>query len=115
MNFILYDQFFFETEFDFDIVEEIAYANFAYMNLKKGGDHPGNRDTPEYNPEGISAEDYEEFWSYANIRTQQWLDYFNAEVFGYGVPLPYWNLEFLTNISFHPRALLVVLDLYYNV
>jgi hypothetical protein len=58
MNFILYDQFFFETEFDFDIVEEIAYANFAYMNLKKGGDHPENRDTPEYNPESISAEDY---------------------------------------------------------
>ena len=85
------------------------------MNLTKGGSHPEDRDTPEYNPESMSAEQYSEFWSYSDIRMQQWLDYFNSEVFGYGVPLPYWNLEFLTNITFHPRAMLVVLDVYYNI
>lgn len=114
MNFIMFDHFFFETEFDFDLQDEIAYAEFFYMTLAKGGD-PRERDTPIYNPEGSSPEDYAEFWSYATLRMEQWLYYFNTEVFGYGVPLPYWNLQFLTKLEFRPRAVIAMVELYYNM
>jgi len=30
------------------------------------------------------------------------------------VPLPYWNLEFLTKFTFHPHAMIVVMDVFYN-
>ena len=62
----------------------------------------------------MAPEEYEEFWAYADERSKRWLDYFNTEVFGYGVPLPYWNLAFLTKLTFEHRAVVVVVDLFYN-
>lgn len=113
LNYILYDEFFLETEFDLEILRESVFANFKYLTLRKGGQNP-SRDTPIYNPEGMAPEEYEEFWSYAEERMNRWLDYFNTEVFGFGVPLPYWNLAFLTTMKFHPRAVAIVVDMYYN-
>ena len=46
----------------------------------------------------MTSEDYEEFWEYVDEKQEQWLRYFNEDVFGYGVPLPYQNLSFLTLI-----------------
>jgi len=104
---------FLETEFDLEILRESVFANFKYLTLRKGGQNP-SRDTPIYNPEGMAPEEYEEYWSYAEERMNRWLDYFNTEVFGFGVPLPYWNLAFLTTMKFHLRAVAIVVDLYYN-
>ena len=36
------------------------------------------------------------------------------KVLSAGIPLPYWNLEFLTGFTWHPHALLVVMDVFYN-
>ena len=38
----------------------------------------------------------------------------NNNVLSAGIPLPYWNLEFLTHTTFHPHAAIIVLDLFYN-
>lgn len=113
MNYILYDQFFLESEFNLEIIREAVFANFSYLSLRRGGKDP-SRDTPMYNPEGMAAEEYEEFWAYAKERMNRWLDYLNTEVFGNGVPLPYWNLALITKMKFHPRAVAIVADLYYN-
>lgn len=114
LNYILFDEFLMETAFDFAISQETAIANFKYLTVSPHGE-PKDRDTPAYNPNNMTAEQYSEFLSYLDIRSEQWLSYLNNEVFAFGVPLPYWNLQFLTNLTFHPRAMIMVLDLFYNV
>ena len=57
---------------------------------------------------------YADFWSYVETYSQDWLNFFNETVFATGVPLPYWNLEFLTKFTFHPHAMIVVMDVFYN-
>lgn len=113
MNYLIYDEFFFETAFTFEIDEEIMFANFQYMTFSKSG-QPFNRDLPLFNDISMSKQDYTDFWNYLNAKTEKWLSYFNKEVFGSGVPLPYWNLELITQLSFKANAMIVVLDLYYN-
>ena len=114
MNYLLFDHLKFETAFDFEVIREVAIANFKYMTFKKAGD-PIDRVTPLYDSMEMTSEQYSEFWSYLDMRMERWLAYFNNEVFSNGVPLPYWNLQFLTKLTFHPRAMLVVMDLFYNV
>ena len=46
--------------------------------------------------------------------TSQLKDYMNQSVLTAGIPLPYWNLEFLSHTTFHEHAMIVVMDLYYN-
>lgn len=62
----------------------------------------------------ISEEEYEDFWVWSERWCARWLSFFNDDIFGYGVPLPYQHLSFLTHIQFHPRAILVVVGLYYG-
>lgn len=61
LNYILYDEFFVETEFDMEIMREAVFANFKYLTIRAAGENP-SRDTPIYNPEGMASEEYEEFW-----------------------------------------------------
>ena len=61
LNYILYDEFFVETEFDMEIMREAVFANFKYLTIRTAGENP-SRDTPIYNPEGMAPEEYEEFW-----------------------------------------------------
>jgi hypothetical protein len=114
MNFLVFDQFLFETAFDFSIVEEVMFANFKYLTVSKAGE-PADREKPVFDSIDFSSEDYDDFWSYIEIKNGKWLNYFNTQVFGNGVPLPYWNLQFLTDLTFQPRAMIIVLDLYYNL
>jgi hypothetical protein len=37
----------------------------------------------------ISEDEYEDFWAWSSIWCDRWLSFFNDDVFGYGVPLPY--------------------------
>ena len=114
LNYLLLDEMMFKTSFDMEVKHEVIYANFKSMTVTQAGD-PANRSEPIYNPIGMNAEEYAEFWSYVDMRMERWLSFFNNEVFGAGVPLPYQNLQFLTKLTFHPRALIVVMDLFYHV
>lgn len=68
MNYLIYDEFWLETAFDFKIDEEVIYANFYYLRLSKAGD-PIDRDKPIFNDIDFSSEDYAEFWSFIEIKT----------------------------------------------
>ena len=37
LNYILYDEFFLETEFDIEILREAVFANFKYMTIRPAG------------------------------------------------------------------------------
>jgi len=63
----------------------------------------------------MDKEDYEQFWSFLDMKTAKWHSLLNTEIFGRGVPLPYWNLQILTYLSFRPRAAVIAMDLYYNI
>jgi hypothetical protein len=49
-----------------------------------------------------------------NKKADSWFAFLNEEIFGKGVPLPFWKLSFLTKLSFHPRAMSAVVSLFYN-
>jgi hypothetical protein len=44
----------------------------------------------------------------------KWLSFFNDDVFGSGVPLPYQPLSLVSHMTFHPRAMLMVVGLSYT-
>lgn len=104
MNYIIYDQMLLETTFNLEISEEIVLAEFMTMQVSQAGE-PRNRNKPIYSDEDFTEDEYDEFWAYANLKTEAWFAFFNEEVFGRGVPLPYQKLSFLTKLSFHPRAM----------
>lgn len=81
MNYIVYDEIMFETTFNFEISEETLLANFMTMNVSKDG-NPEDRKKPIYSEDDFTEGDYDEFWSWADMKTQSWFEYFNNEIFG---------------------------------
>jgi len=114
INFIISDEMHFDTEFNIEISQEVLLANFASMKMTQSGQDSPYRKKPIFATIDILPEEYEDFWDYIDLKTEKWLDFFNNEIFGSGVPLPYWKLSFLSLITFHPRAMLVVVSIFYN-
>ena len=77
-NYVVYDEIQFETEFDFEISEEQVLANFATMKVSPAGDF---REAPIFTDLDISPAAYEDFWDFARLKTEQWLDFFNNDIF----------------------------------
>jgi hypothetical protein len=77
MNFLVFDQFLFETAFDFSIKEEVMYANFKYLTVSKAGENL-EREKPVFDSMDFTSEDYDDFWSYVEIKNEKWLNYFNT-------------------------------------
>ena len=89
-------------------------GNVETMTLKKAELSDTARKTPIYDTLEMTEDQYTAFWEYADGACKRWLDFFNNKVLSTGIPLPYWNLEFLTKFTFHPHAMLVVMDLFYS-
>ena len=62
----------------------------------------------------MKEENYSQFWQWANKKSVDTINYLNVDILSYGVMLPYWNLELLTQTMFKPGAVLLVIDLFYN-
>jgi len=77
MNYLVYDHFLFETAFDFLIDEEVMYGNFKYLKVTKAGQNP-ERNKPVFDAIDFTSEDYDDFWSYVEIRSEKWLHYLNT-------------------------------------
>ena len=113
-NYILYDEFDLYFEADMSIDQEVLIGNIESMTLSKAKLSDTARTTPIYDTLDVTDAQYTAFWEYAEGACQRWQDFFNNKVLSTGIPLPYWNLEFLTKFTFHPHAMLVVMDLFYN-
>ena len=48
------------------------------------------------------------------MRLDEFKSLLNDDVFGVGVPLPYWKLSLLSKLSFSPHNMGVISELYYN-
>ena len=48
------------------------------------------------------------------MRVDEFKSLLNDDVFGAGVPLPFWKLSLLSKLSFNPHNMLVISELYYN-
>jgi len=83
------------------------------MRWSKGGDVP-DRNLPVWNDIDVTPEEYTQFWDWMNAKSDSIYRWMNLYVFEAGVQLPYWNLEFLTRLTFHPHAMIAVVDMYYN-
>ncbi len=83
------------------------------MQISLGGE-PSDRKAPIYSDLNVSEEQYKEFWEYTDILAEKWFTFLNEDIFGNGVPLPYWKLSFLTKLDFKPRAMSAIVELFYN-
>lgn len=83
------------------------------MIIEKSKHSDTNRVIPVYDTLGITADSYKTFWIEVAKEERRWKNLFN-KILSSGVPLPYWNLEFLTKFTFHPHAVIVVMDVFYN-
>lgn len=61
MNYLIYDELDFYTEFDMTIEQEEIFGNINEMRWTKGGSNP-DRDVPVWNDIDITAEEYSQFW-----------------------------------------------------
>ena len=98
-----------------EISQEVLLANILTLRLDPiaGATKPEFYDRAKFDGE-LGEEAYRQFWEYANTQAARWYAFLNEEVFGKGVPLPYWKLSFLTKLSFHPGAMSSVVHLFYN-
>ena len=75
---------------------------------------PETRTSPMFTTLDYSKNAYADFWDYANMRTEEIKMYLNDDMFGQGVPLPFWKLSFLTKFEFSPHNMDILAELYYN-
>jgi len=95
------------------IEQEEILGNINAMRWSKGGDFEG-RDLPVWNDIDVSSAEYTEFWNWINDKSDSLFRWMNQYVLQAGIQLPYWNLEYLTRLTFYPHAMISVIDLYYN-
>ena len=114
MNYLIYDEVTFKMAGNFNIDEEVIRGNLNSLEFLMGG-YDQTRSLPVFHEDvDINEESYEKFWKFIHHYSEQYLSYVNNNVLASGIPMPYWNLEFLTHTTFHPHAAIVVMDLFYN-
>ena len=96
------------------IDQEVFIANVAELRVEKSMLTDQDRQKPVYNTLEMDEAQYSEFWNSVNKAADTGMRWINNYVLATGIPLPYWNLEFLTAFTFHRHAMLVVLDVFYN-
>lgn len=98
---------------DTEVIQEVWYANVKQMEFTFGN---GSyiRQLPLYDDIDMTETEYADYKQAIYDKTQKWQGYFNDVVFSAGIPLPYWQLEMDTWISFYDGCMHVVADLFYN-
>ena len=114
LNYILYDEIDIYVEGDMSIDQEVLFGNIEELTITMAKHTDKSRTGPLYDTLNITADEYASFWTQMVDYADRWSYFLNEKVFASGVPLPYWNLEFLTKFTFHPHDMLVVLDVFYN-
>lgn len=66
----------------------------------QSGQNEGQRNLPIYNSLDLGEEHYNHFWEWTRYWEKAGLEYVNNEVLFYGVQMPYWSLELLTQMMF---------------
>ena len=114
MNYLIYDEIQFMATGDFSVDNEVVTGALKTLKFDMGG-FDKRRDMPVFHDDiEIDEGNYRRFWEFLDHYCEQYIPYINRHVLGPGIPLPYWNLEFLTHTTFHPHAMIVVMDLFYN-
>ena len=113
LNYIAYDEWDIKFEMDIAVEQEVLVGNVASFQIVKSEHTDVNRATPVYDTLGTTAEQYQAFWDHMAKRSARYQAMLN-NILARGIPLPYWNLSFLTEFTFHPHAMLVVMDIFYN-
>ena len=89
LNYIVYDEMEYFTEFDLEVRAEVIYATFKETTLLPT---PATRTAPVFTTLDVSKTDYADFLDYLQLRVDEFKSLLNDDVVGVGVPLPYWKL-----------------------
>ena len=61
----------------------------------------------------MTEDDYELLWFTLTTLESGFVNVLNDDVFAKGIPLPYWNLELLSHLTFRKHAVIVALRFFY--
>lgn len=114
MNYLIYDELDFATEFDFSIEQETLFGAVKKMTWSKSGDDV-TRSLPVFNDIGLTKAEYQQYWDWLEEKSDSFYQVMNNMILEQGIQLPYWNLSYLTKFTFHKHAMIAVVDLYYNI
>lgn len=112
-HYIMYDEFDILFEADIAIDQEVLVGNIHSFKIVMSEHTDKRRTTPVFDTLDTTEEQYEQFWKRARAMERRLQGSLNR-VLQKGIPLPYWNLSFLTQFTFHHHAMLVVMDIFYN-
>jgi len=90
---------------------EVLFASFESLSVTP---IDAGSMRPKYTILDETASDYENFWSYVEIKSEVWLEYLNKEIVYRGIPLPYQKLQLLYSIVFHKGSVRAVISMLYN-
>ena len=113
MHYVMYDEFDIHFEADIAIDQEVLVGNIHSLEVMMAEHTKQKRHAPVYDTMDTTREQYSMLWQRIQILEER-IQAVANKVLSKGVPLPYWNLSFLTQFTFHPHALLVVMDIFYN-
>ena len=80
MNYLVYDELDFYTEFDLSLEQETIFGNIKQMRFSKGGDNQ-YRDVPVWNDIDVSAAEYTQFWQWVEKKSDSVFSWLNNYVF----------------------------------
>ena len=100
MNYLIYDELHLQTAGDVVFDQEVLFGELSMLKLDQAGENKGNRRLPIFNSIGLTSDHYERFWQWALLWAQDGMKYLNVDVLSYGIQLPYWSLEVLTQTMF---------------
>ena len=100
MNYLVYDEIHLQTQGDMVFDQEVLFGELSMLSLEQAGENAGQRTLPIFNSVSLTPDHYEKFWQWTKKWAEKGLKYLNVDVLSYGVQLPYWSLEVLTQTMF---------------
>lgn len=100
MNFLVYDELHLKFKGDVVFDQEVFFGELSEVKLEQSGENKGQRTLPIYNNLAMTKDHYDRFWQWAKAWADGAKNYMNHDVLPYGLQLPYWSIEVLTQTMF---------------
>jgi hypothetical protein len=100
MNFLIYDEMKLRFEGDLVFDQEVLFGELSTITIEQTGQNKGQRTLPVFNSLSMAEDNYVRFWQWARNFVEVGKRYLNVDILSYGVKMPYWHLQLLTQTMF---------------
>ena len=111
-SYLMFDKYTFGIAGNVDIEKEVLFGEVVRFKVEKAGNDK-DRKLPISNALDMTEDDYQLLWFTLTTLETAFVNVLNDDVFAKGIPLPYWNLELLSHLTFRKHAVIVALRFFY--